>query len=112
MPAVEMPRIDPSVGSRPYEALMPRSAVSANNGIASSAMSFRHQREYQRFQMARANPANAADTHHQVASLTGPPNTSTTLTAHHRTPAPTIAPTMSTTIAVRIHPHHGPRPRR
>ena len=40
VPAVEMPRIDPSVGSRPYAALMPRSAVSANNGMASRAMSF------------------------------------------------------------------------
>ncbi len=112
VPAVEMPSSAPSVGSSPYDALMPRSAVREKRGIASTAMSLRHQREYQRFQIARAQPANAAGTHHHAASSTGPPNESSTLTAVQSTPAPTSAPTMSTTIAVRIHPHHGPRPRR
>ena len=100
------------MGLRPYDALMPSSAVSAKIGTARTAMSLRHQREYQRFQSARANPANAAGTQIQAASSTGPPKTSSTLTAVQRTPAPTIAPTMRRTMTVSTHDQPGPRPRR
>src|SRR5215213_5737344 len=66
-PAVDTPSSEPSVRFRPYDALMPSSAVIANTGMASSATSLRHHREYQRFQTATVQAAKTPETHHHVA---------------------------------------------
>jgi hypothetical protein len=92
--------------------LTPNIAVSEKIGMASTAMSLRHHLECQRFQMARAMPANAAGTHHHVASATGPPNELSRFTATQSVAPPTIAPTMSTTNTVSTHAQPSPRPSR